>query len=171
MMKKIFLLLYYFVARYLPSTSMPFGDHSDRIRQFLTKRIFKSQGESVRIKRRAYFGNGSGLVIGKNSQIGEGARVASDTIISDNVMMGIEVMILSTIHRSDRNDVPLINQGYLPNTPVTIQEGAWIGARVILLPGVTIGRNSIVAAGAVVTRDVPANAVVGGVPAKLIKSR
>jgi acetyltransferase-like isoleucine patch superfamily enzyme len=54
--------------------------------------------------------------------------------------------------------------------PIFIKQNAWIGANVTLLPGVTIGENAVVAAGAVVSKDVPDNAVVGGIPAKIIKT-
>jgi acetyltransferase-like isoleucine patch superfamily enzyme len=54
--------------------------------------------------------------------------------------------------------------------PIVIKRNAWIGAAVTILPGVTVGENSVVAAGAVVTKDVPANTVVAGVPAKVIKT-
>ena len=53
--------------------------------------------------------------------------------------------------------------------PVLIDENAWLGANSTVLPGVTVGKNAVVAAGAVVTKDVPANTVVAGVPAKIIK--
>ena len=55
--------------------------------------------------------------------------------------------------------------------PITIEDYAWVGSRATVLPGVTIGRGAVVAAGAVVTKDVPAYAVVGGVPAKVIGER
>ena len=54
--------------------------------------------------------------------------------------------------------------------PVTVKKNAWIGAGTTLLPGVTVGENAIVAAGAVVSRDVPANTIVGGIPAKVLKT-
>ena len=54
--------------------------------------------------------------------------------------------------------------------PVVIEDGVWIGARVTLLPGVTIGRGSVVAAGAVVNKDVPPNTLVGGVPARILRT-
>ena len=56
------------------------------------------------------------------------------------------------------------------NAPVTVEEDVWIGARVTLMSGVTIGRGCIIAAGAVVTKDIPDNSMVGGVPAKVLKS-
>lgn len=62
-------------------------------------------------------------------------------------------------------------QGFLPNQKVTIGDDAWIGTRVIILPGVSVGKGAIIGAGAVVTKDVPEYAVVAGVPAKVIKYR
>jgi acetyltransferase-like isoleucine patch superfamily enzyme len=54
--------------------------------------------------------------------------------------------------------------------PIVVKKGAWLGAAATVMPGVTIGENAVVAAGALVTRDVPDNAVVGGVPARIIKN-
>ncbi|WP_420360969.1 acyltransferase [Companilactobacillus halodurans] len=58
----------------------------------------------------------------------------------------------------------------LKTAPITIKEGAWIGAKAVLLPGVTIGKHAIVGAGSVVTKDVTEYTVVGGNPAKVIKT-
>jgi maltose O-acetyltransferase len=168
---KVCLIFYYLIARWLPSSSMPLGSISNKIRAFVCQVIFMKMGDGVVVKRGAYFGNGSKLQIGSGSQIGEGARIEHDTVIGEKVMMGLEVLALATRHRDDDLSVPLIDQGYYPRRPVVIGSGVWIGARVILLPGVRIGDNAIVAAGAVVTRDVPPWSVVGGVPARVIKYR
>lgn len=168
---KAYLVLYYLIARRLPSRTMPGGYQSMLFRRWLCKKIFRKCGDNVIIKRGAYFGNGASVEIGDRSQIGENAKIASDTVIGNHVMMGLEVLILSTVHRTDRLDIPMILQGYEPARPVIIEDEAWIGGRVILLPGVKIGRGAIVAAGSVVSRDVPAFGVVGGVPARLIKMR
>lgn len=170
-MKTIYLLLYYVIARKLPSTSMPGGRLGNKVRLALAKRIFKKCGRGVVVKHGAYFGNGYAIEIGDRSQIGENARLSADTIIGNRVMMGLEVLTLSTVHRSSRTDVPLVSQGYEKTQPVVIEDGAWIGGRVVLLPGVRIGKGAIVGAGAVVTKDVEPMTVVGGVPAKFIKNR
>ena len=74
-------------------------------------------------------------------------------------------------HAFDRCDVPMREQGYGPEKTIIIGDDVWIGGHVIILPGVNIGNGAIVGAGAVVTRDVPEYAVVGGNPAKVIRFR
>jgi|AFSR01.1.fsa_nt_gi maltose O-acetyltransferase len=87
--------------------------------------------------------------------------------IADHVGIGHEVMILTASHQMGGANH---RAGPLTTAPVTIETGAWIGARVLILPGVQIGAGSVVAAGSVVTRPVPANTMVGGVPARPIRS-
>ncbi len=86
-------------------------------------------------------------------------------------MMGPDVVILTQNHKFDRLDIPMLDQGFKDEQPVTICDDVWIGARVIILPGVTVGKGAIIAAGAVVTKDVPEYAIVGGNPARVIKMR
>ncbi|MBU6342549.1 MAG: sugar O-acetyltransferase [Bacteroidetes bacterium] len=84
--------------------------------------------------------------------------------IGDDVLIAPMVSISSESHPVE----PSMRK-MLVLKPVVIQNKVWIGARATILPGVTVGANSVVAAGAVVTQDVPSNVVVGGVPAKIIK--
>lgn len=86
-------------------------------------------------------------------------------------MMGPDVMVYTQNHRTDRVDVPMIDQGNSEKREVIIGNDVWIGARSIIMPGVKIGEGSIIAAASVVTKDVMPYSVVGGVPAKLIKMR
>ncbi|GAB3281484.1 sugar O-acetyltransferase [Larkinella harenae] len=85
--------------------------------------------------------------------------------IEDDVQIGPRVNLTSENHPLDPGDRKTVLPG-----AIVIQRNAWIGAGATLLPGVTIGENSIVAAGAVVSRDVPPNTVVAGIPAKVVKS-
>jgi acetyltransferase-like isoleucine patch superfamily enzyme len=170
-MRPVWLALYYGCFRAMPSTSMPFGRLGNRLRTAAARGLFSACGVDVVVKRNAYFGTGEGIVIGDRSQLGEGARVANNTRIGADVMMGLEVLILSVRHAYERTDVPMIAQGYHENAPVVVGDDVWIGARAIILPGCRIGNHAVVAAGAVVTRSVPEWAVVGGVPAEVISWR
>ncbi|MBC3787315.1 sugar O-acetyltransferase [Spirosoma utsteinense] len=85
--------------------------------------------------------------------------------IEDDVQIGPRVNLTSENHPLDPADRTTL----IPR-PIVIKRNAWIGAGATILPGVTIGENSIVAAGAVVSRDVPPNTVVAGVPAKVVKA-
>ncbi len=85
--------------------------------------------------------------------------------IEDNVLIGPRVNLVTENHPLDPAD-----RRALVARPIVIGRNAWIGAAATILPGVTVGENAVVAAGAVVTTDVPANTVVGGVPAKFIKN-
>ncbi len=86
--------------------------------------------------------------------------------IGNHVALGHEVLILTSSHQIAS---AIHRAGDVTTAGVKIEDGAWIGSRAILLPGVTIGAGSVVAAGAVVTKDVAPNTLVGGVPAKLIR--
>ncbi|WP_462354514.1 DapH/DapD/GlmU-related protein [Alistipes timonensis] len=86
-------------------------------------------------------------------------------------MMGPDVLVFTSNHESGRTDIPMRLQGNGATKQVTICSDVWVGARVIILPGVTIGKGAIIGAGAVVAKDVPDYAIVGGVPAKIIGYR
>ncbi len=88
--------------------------------------------------------------------------------IGDDVTFAPEVYVTDHNHRYDDPDVPITRQ-WVDAEPVRIGSGSWLGARAVVLPGTTIGRNVVVAAGSVVRGDVPDNSVVAGVPAKIIR--
>jgi acetyltransferase-like isoleucine patch superfamily enzyme len=87
------------------------------------------------------------------------------------VLIGPEFMITGDDHRFDLPGTPTIFSGRPQVRITSIEDDVWIGARVILMRGVTLGKGSVVAAGSVVTRDVEPFTIVGGVPAKFIKRR
>ncbi len=86
-------------------------------------------------------------------------------------MMGPEVVIFTTDHAFSDVGRPMREQGMRAVRAVTIEDDVWIGQRAMILPGVTIGRGSVIAAGAVVVKDVPPFCVVGGNPAKILRTR
>lgn len=85
--------------------------------------------------------------------------------------MGADVTVITRNHRHDRTDIPMMDQGFEEERPVYIGDDVWIGDRVTVLPGVHIGNGCIIAAGAVVTKDVPEYTVAAGVPARVVKER
>ncbi len=82
-----------------------------------------------------------------------------------------DVVMIGENHQSAKRDVPMRLQGYKKFPPIRIEDDVWIGARVIVLPGVSIGKGAIIGAGAVVTKDVPAYAICVGNPARVIRFR
>ena len=109
-------------------------------------------------------------------RIGDGTHIGDDTLIDvcDDVILGREVAlgpacILYTHDHDHARADGAVWKGPLKKAPIIIGDGAWVGARVTILHGVAIGERTVIAAGAVVTKDVPAGAVVGGVPARLIQ--
>lgn len=87
--------------------------------------------------------------------------------IGDDVQIGPNVQLLAATHPTDAE---LRRAKWESGAPITIGDNAWLGGGVILLPGVTIGENTVVGAGAVVTRDLPANVIAAGNPARVIRS-
>jgi len=114
-----------------------------------------------------YTNFGRFIQIGKNVFINHACSFLDmgGITIEDNVLIGPKVNLVTENHPLDP-----VNRRALVSKPIIIKRNAWIGAAATILPGVTVGENSIVAAGAVVTIDVPANTIVGGVPAKVIKN-
>jgi maltose O-acetyltransferase len=90
--------------------------------------------------------------------------------IEDNVLIGPGVSIVSVNHRFDRTDLDIRAQGYR-YAPVRIERNVWIGANSVILAGVTVGNGSVIAAGAIVTKDVAAMSIVGGIPAGVLGTR
>lgn len=85
--------------------------------------------------------------------------------LEDDVLIGPKVSLITESHPLD----PIERKSLLAK-PVVVKRNAWIGAGAIILPGVTVGENAVVAAGSVVNKDVAANTVVAGVPAKVVKT-
>lgn len=147
-------------------------------------------GKNVRFKSKKYLtignhtsiGNGaeffpleqgysSKIDIGDRVVIGDYNRFASmnSIVIEDDVLFAAYVHITDHSHEYRNPAIPVVKQGVFTKGGVRICKGSWIGLRVSILSGVTIGEHSVVAAGSIVTKDVPAFSVVAGIPAKIIK--
>ncbi len=132
------------------------------------RHIFRvSIGQKTSVHWRTVFFQPSGVTIGRHSIIGndcflDGRRSIH---IGDNVNVGGHVQIYTLEHDPQAADFGV------KGGPVIIDDFAYVATRATLLPGITVGEGSVVAAGAVVTKDVPPYAIVGGVPASIIGSR
>jgi acetyltransferase-like isoleucine patch superfamily enzyme len=139
----------------------------DQVRHYLGEIIGTAIDESTTVFAPFYTNFGRFTKIGKNVFINHACSFLDmgGITIEDEALIGPRVNLVTESHPLDPND-----RRALITKPITIKQRAWIGAGATILPGVTIGENAIVAAGAVVSKDVPDNTVVGGVPAKIIKS-
>lgn len=114
------------------------------------------------------------IIIGKNCNFGKSCHITAinEIIIGDNLLTGQYIIISDHAHGEstfDQLSIPPIARKLTTKGPIHIGNNVWIGDRVAILSGVTIGDGAIIGSNAVVTRDVPAGAVVGGVPARILK--
>jgi len=169
-MKKVLRLMYSIFAKHLPDSGcFLIGKASMKIRSFFFKLITSCKSSNINIQKNCYFDDD--VLLGDNSGIGSNCSIQGPTKIGKNVMMGPDVIILTSNHNFDRIDIPMIEQGFYPRKQVIIEDDVWIGARAIILPGVKIGKGSIIGAGAVVTKNIEEYSIVGGCPAKIIRKR
>ena len=115
---------------------------------------------------------GEGLTVGDHSNIGPGCYVgcSGHVQIGSHVLMGAGVSMHAENHNIERIDVPIDAQG-VTREDIVIEDDCWLGGGATFLAGVRVGRGAVVAAGSVVTRDVPPYAVVAGVPARVVRTR
>lgn len=109
------------------------------------------------------------VIIGDYTRIGIHCTVIGPVTIGNHVNLAQGITVTALNHNFKDTTLRIDEQG-ISTKPVIIDDDVWIGANAVILPGVTIGKHVVVAAGAVVTKDVPDNCIVGGVPAKTIKS-
>ena len=109
---------------------------------------------------------GRNIHIGKNVFINAGCKFQDQggIYIEDGVLIGHNAVLATINHMEDSE-----KRAGMIFQPIHIEKNVWLGANVTVLPGVTIGEGSVIAAGAVVTKDVPANIIAAGVPAKVIR--
>lgn len=118
------------------------------------------------------FAKGMDIQIGNNVQFGSYCDITTSTHFGNNILLAGSVSIVG--RKDHMFDIPqkTIWEGKRGNNELTIiEDDVWVGTRSVIMSGVTIGRGSIVAAGSVVTKDVPACMIVGGNPAKVLKPR
>lgn len=167
--RKLGAVIYYSVASKLPPSWSGMKLGQTAIRRFCGRLMLDKCGSNVNIEKNALFSPKTTL--GNNSGIGINAKIYGECHIGNDVMMGTDVTVITRNHKHERTDIPMRLQGFEEEKPVYIGNDVWLGDRVTLMPGVHIGNGCIVAAGSVVTKDVPDYSIVGGVPARVIRSR
>ncbi len=138
--------------------------------------------KNIRISSNSYFGldckiyacETSFVQIGGNvsfnSNVMINARGRGKILIGKNVLIGPNVVLRNNNHNYENPTIPIINQG-MKSGDIIIEDNVWISSNCVILPNCTIGEGSIVAAGAVVTKDIEPYSIVGGIPAKKIGDR
>jgi acetyltransferase-like isoleucine patch superfamily enzyme len=149
------------------SAQLNTSTHIDQIRERLSEIIDNKLDESTTVFAPFYTNFGRFITIGKRVFINHACSFLDmgGITIEDDVLIGPKVNLITESHPLEPTD-----RRTLICKPIVIKRNAWIGAAATILPRVTIGENAVVAAGAVVSKDVPDNVIVGGMPAKFIKS-
>lgn len=138
--------------------------YDDQVREYLNELFEGRLPQSSTILSPVQIDRGKTVTIGENSFINWGFNCVSTggIFIGNEVQIGPNVSLLTANHQVD--DLQIISC-----SPIVIEDGAWLGEGVKVMPGITIGHGAIVAAGSVVTHDVPADSIVGGNPARIIR--
>lgn len=144
----------------------------NRLREKILKRILGRMGEGSHVSTQVSIISPENVFL--DERVGVANRVILDgrggISIGKDSIIGFESIILSCTHKSSSRDIPIRDQG-MYQKKISIGEDVWIGARALIMPGVKIGQGAIIGANAVVSRDVEPYAIMGGVPARLIKYR
>lgn len=130
-------------------------------------------GSDVNLNRGVYLGGfGKRLRIGDRTQVNRGAAIdcRGDVDIGSDVLIGPGAQLIAYQHNFSIKDSPINTQGFVL-APIVIEDDVWIGANAVILAGVSLGKGSVVGAGAVVTASFPPYSIVAGVPARLIGTR
>lgn len=139
----------------------------DEIRDLFSELTGSELDESTRVTPPFYTDFGRNIKLGKNVFINHACTFMDrgGITIEDDTKIGPKANLITSNHPLDPD-----RRKELISTPIWIKKNVWIGAAATILPGVTVGENSVIAAAAVVTQDVPSNTVVAGVPAKVIRT-
>ena len=162
--------LYYRIASRLPNSYHSRSSMPKRLRGWCGRFLLDSCGSNINIERNVDL-RSSGICLGNNSGFGEGSIIGGNTIVGNDVMIGRQLITIARNHKIDDLTIPMNRQGFSPTGKIIIDDDVWIGDRVMIVGNVHIHSHSVIGAGAVVTKDVPEYAIVGGVPARVIRYR
>lgn len=166
--KKFTYFLYIAFFRFTPEDYRPYSLFFPYLRRKLVENFLTSCGKNIRVKYNCDIS--PNIIVGDNSELGQHCLIHANVTIGDYVIMGPNVKIYTRNHIFSDLNTPIALQGK-SSKPTTIGNDVWIGANVIITAGVHASDHSIIAAGAVVTKDIPKYAIVGGNPARIIKYR
>ncbi|MFV2057938.1 MAG: DapH/DapD/GlmU-related protein [Thiohalomonadales bacterium] len=121
--------------------------------------MIQAKSGKIRIGKRSSFGSNSVIVSMAGIDIGESVLAAGNVYISAGA------------YKMEDLSIPIMDQAAYSKGPITIGDNVWIGTGAVILDGVSIGKNAVIGAAAVVNKDVPENAIVAGIPAKILKYR
>ncbi len=161
--------LYVIIGKHMPLSGAKCSFGARRFRQFCAHLILDDCGKWVNIDKGVTFA--TDIKLGEGSGIGANCSIPTGVTIGDHVMMGIDILMFTNEHRHDDITIPMGLQGRTKVEPIVIEDDVWIGSRSLIMKGIRIGHGAIIAAGSVVTKDVPPYEIWGGNPARLLKSR
>lgn len=161
--------LYIAIGKKMPMSGARVSFGARRFRQFCAHLILDDCGKWVNIDKGVTFA--TDIKLGEGSGIGANCSIPTGVTIGDHVMIGIDVLMFTNEHRHDDITVPMGLQGRTEVKPIVIEDDVWVGSRSLIMKGVRIGHGAIIAAGSVVTKDVPPYEIWGGNPAHFLKSR
>ena len=148
-------------------------DRVKRLRGWYYSGLLARAGSNLRVAEHVLINSPCNVSVGDNCYVGTGVQLYpwnAPITIGSNVLVAAGVRMITRKHGFASLSHPMAKQGYT-NAPIVVEDDVWIGFGAVILPGVTIGRGSIVGSNAVVTRDVEPYTIVGGVPARVIRPR
>lgn len=171
MIYKIKLVLYYLIISKLPHSRYLKISNSIRI-LYLSKILDVLEYDvNSKFEPNVYISDAKNIKIGRYVRINENVILQGHIEIGKYVMIAPNTSILTTNHIYSDLHIPMVCQGESRPMPVKIDDDVWIGRNCVILPGIHIGKGSIIGANTVVTKNVEPFSIVGGVPGKLIKYR
>ena len=169
-------LHYFLVVSYETAMSLLFSLPRYRLLNRLKALFLRARG--ARVGKRVVFYPGVWISPGSGLELGDDVDLARNVLVTtgggvsigDRVLVGYGAQIFSTNHSIPGGRAPIFYAGHEP-ARVLIEKDAWLGANCVVVPGVRIGEGTVVAAGSVVTKDLPAWTICAGVPARVVRER